>query len=75
MRTEEEITEVYDDLKRQEDDLMKKLELHANLDTTLISNEEKENRAKEVKAMNKVLDHLRIQLHSFRWVLAGSVRK
>jgi len=74
MRTQTEIEELVADLETQEKSLTAKLDELSNGSSTLIKPEDTEQREKVFKAMNKTLSHIRIQLHSFRWVLANKNR-
>jgi cupin superfamily acireductone dioxygenase involved in methionine salvage len=68
IRTQAEIKELITALEEEQSQLLKNRELYEHLDTTLITNDEKENRRKVVTRINEQLNHVRIQLHSFRWV-------
>jgi hypothetical protein len=71
MRTEAEIQEMFDVLVKEQTQLVENLDTYAKLSTTCITNEEREKRLSAVKAINRTLNHVRVQIHSFRWVLAG----
>jgi hypothetical protein len=73
MKTEADIRQVVADLNKTKTRLLNHLEVHAKHQAILTpAKDEMEQRDRAVKAIKKNLETIRVQLHSFNWVLSGN---